>query len=843
MGVAYLVLVVTLVSTAIVVYRVHESIKANDQARFDRSVSQMQLGVKRRLARCVDQMYDVRALFAASDNVNMSEWQVFFDTMNVRQSDLGIRTLGYLERVMPAEKDAFARRWNPDTKTNYSIIPEGDRPEYFPAVFTTHFDWKAVTIYGLDHGARPQRLEAIRRAIDENQPAVTARVKTVTAGGISTNVATFFYLAIYQNGSSVTNVEQRRAATRGVIFMTIFPHKMLSLLAEDQDNLGVNSQIFDGEPTPENLFFDTDVAATNKVAVNPAISHKVIIPVYNRSWTILFSTTPAFDHASKRHLQWLALAAGLAISFLLFAIAWIQARARIRAEADEAALAIEKEELSVTLYSIGDGVITTDTDARVVSINKVAQILTGWTQKEAAGKAIDEVFRLFHEHDHTPAPTPIGTVLRTGEIVELGNHIMLVSRDGIKRSIADSAAPIRDRFGAVTGVVLVFRDVTEKQRLEAQLLKESKLESVGVLAGGIAHDFNNMLMCIAGNISLARMDGIAPEQKARMMKDAENAAIRARDLTQQLLTFAKGGEPVKKPMHLDDFVRETCEFALRGSNVQCEFSWNEDVAPVEVDEGQFRQVLNNLVLNARQSMPRGGRIKVTMENESLAKNVLPPLLAGDYVKISIIDHGSGITPELLPRIFEPYFTTKPGGSGLGLATAYSIVRKHNGTIKVASTLEVGSTFEIYLPVSDKRIAPLPRMADLNCWGDGRILIMDDDVSVLTILTAMLNKFGYEVETALDGAEAVKRYAHAKLNGKRFSIVIMDLTVPNGLGGRETIKQLRELDPDVKAIVSSGYSLDPVMAHYHEDGFAGIIPKPYRAEELARLLKEVVGSGN
>ncbi|HTX22023.1 MAG TPA: CHASE domain-containing protein [Candidatus Aquilonibacter sp.] len=848
MGFAYVVLFITLACTFVVFFRVQENVKARDQARFDLATSQIQSAVERRLARCVDQMYAVRALFAADENVSPAEWKAFFAAMNVRQSNLGVRTLGYLEKVTPATKADFLKEWNPGDRIRRTILPPGDRPVYYPAVYTTHFDWSADVYFGLDHGNQPERLAAINQAIDGNNPAVTGRIRMITTSGTSTNSGTFFYLPVYKSGASIASVEARREAAQGVVYMTVFPQKMLALLLEEEANLGVDVDIFDGpEANPGKLFYEGDTASpTNnlisRLKSHPTLARQMVVPVFNQEWTLAFSTTPQFDAASQRYLQWVALAIGLAVSLLFFGIAWVQANARARAEADEAALAIEKEELAVTLFSIGDGVITTDGAAKIVSLNKAAQFLTGWSQAEAKGKPLAEVFRLIHEENRKTAADPVEGVLTTGKVVELGNHILLVARDGTERAIADSAAPIRGKDGKVTGTVLVFRDVTEKRKIEAQMFKESKLESVGLLAGGIAHDFNNMLAAIVGNLSLTRLPGMSHEEQMNLMAEAEKGAMRARDLTQQLLTFARGGAPIKKTTRLNTLVREACEFAVRGSNVQCQYSLKDDAWPAEIDEGQFRQVLNNLVINARQAMPDGGKVEVSLENVELAAGVLPPLPAGKHVKVSIKDNGAGIKPELLPRIFEPYFTTKKGGNGLGLATAYSVVRKHDGIIKVDSAPGAGSVFQIFLPASGKPVPSLPSESPRGkLAGNGRLLIMDDEDAMLKVLGAMLRKFGYEVETALDGAEAIECYAAAKAAGKPFKAVIMDLTIPNGMGGREAVKRLLELDPNLKAIVSSGYSLDPVMANYCEYGFRGVIPKPYRVEDLSRVLQEVLNN--
>ncbi|MCJ7600412.1 MAG: ATP-binding protein, partial [Desulfobulbaceae bacterium] len=360
----------------------------------------------------------------------------------------------------------------------------------------------------------------------------------------------------------------------------------------------------------------------------------------------------------------------------------------------------ETEKLSVTLRSIGDGVIATDFNGRVVLINKIAETLTGWRQEEAAGKLLGEVFNIINEKTRNPCVNPVDKVISSGRIIGLANHTALIARDGTERSIADSGAPIFDRESRIIGVILVFRDITDQLRMEEELLKVKKLESVGVLAGGIAHDFNNILAAILGNINLASLFIKPEDEKVHdLLKEAEKASLRARDLTQRLLTFAKGGDPVKKTASIAEIIKDTAGFVLRGSNVRCEYHISQDLWPVEVDASQMSQVIQNIILNAKQAMPAGGVIDVSCENFVKDKNQILPLHAGEYVKISITDKGIGIADTLLEKIFDPYFTTKQTGSGLGLAIAHSIVMKHDGYILVKSRQGAGTTFTIYLRAS------------------------------------------------------------------------------------------------------------------------------------------------
>ncbi len=505
----------------------------------------------------------------------------------------------------------------------------------------------------------------------------------------------------------------------------------------------------------------------------------------------------------------------------------------------EKALFNEKERLAVTLKSIGDGVVTTDIEGKVMLINKVAEGLTGWSHHEAYGKPLSEVFHIINEKTRIRCENPVEKVLQTGEIVGLANHTALISRDGTERTIADSGAPIRDANNNVFGVVLVFRDVSEKKKLEDELMKARKLESVGILAGGIAHDFNNLLTSIMCNVSLAKMLSSEQDQVMESLDDAEKASLRAKDLTQQLLTFSKGGAPIKVAVSMSGLIKESSKFILSGSNVKCDFYFPDDLWPAEVDEGQISQVIHNLIINADQAMPEGGEIKIKAENVVVTEKEALPLIDGNYLKISISDEGVGISEEHLEKIFDPYFSTKQKGSGLGLATSYSIVKRHDGCIIVNSKISVGTTFHVYLAASvDKTPVKIDRPKK-PVAGKGKILIMDDEEIIRNTAGTALSRIGYNVEFAKDGSETIELYKAARDSGKPFDAVIMDLTIPGGMGGKEAIGKLLEVDSKAKAIVSSGYSNDPVMADFKKYGFSHFIAKPYSAQELNEVLVNVL----
>jgi signal transduction histidine kinase/ActR/RegA family two-component response regulator len=399
------------------------------------------------------------------------------------------------------------------------------------------------------------------------------------------------------------------------------------------------------------------------------------------------------------------------------------------------------------------------------------------------------------------------------------------------------ATPLYDPAGTLIGVIESIRDITERKKMEKDLLRSQKIESIGLFAGGIAHDFNNLLTAVLGNISLAR---ISPHDKVGNYLDAaEKASMRASDLTKRLITFARGGDPVMKAVSLSEVIKMYTGLALSGSKNSCAFSIPGDLWSVHADEGQIGQVITNLVINADQAMPDGGSIRVICSNITLNEDDSLSLKKGRYVSVSIQDQGIGVPEESIGKIFDPYFTTKATGAGLGLATAYSIIKKHGGHIAVESSVGKGSTFTFYLPVSQSLVsAPHPEEVKIPS-GKGNILVMDDEESVRDVLGAMLLHFGYTAEFAKDGTEAIDRYANAMKSVKPFDAVIMDLTIPGGMGGKEAVKKLIQIDPNIKAIVSSGYSHDPILSDFKTYGFSGVITKPYRINELSEQLIKVL----
>jgi len=500
----------------------------------------------------------------------------------------------------------------------------------------------------------------------------------------------------------------------------------------------------------------------------------------------------------------------------------------------------QKERLAVTLRSIGDGVISADTQGKVTLLNTMAEQMTGWSQEEALNQQVERVFQIVAQNGRVLSDNPIVKIIETGGKQGFSGQTVLISRDGSERIISASGAPIFDESGRSLGVILVFRDITERVEMQDELAKAHKLESVGILAGGIAHDFNNILTAILGNISLAKIYAKDEEQIYKKLEDTEKASLRAKNLTKQLLTFSRGGEPVKKIISVSEVIKDSALFALSGSNCRCEFNLTSDLWRIEADEDQISQVIHNLILNADQAMTHGGSIQVHAENISLTDKNPFLLESGRYIKISVIDSGPGMPLDELTMIFDPYYTTKERGSGLGLTSAYSIVKKHNGHITVDSMPGFGSSFQIYLPATEQEadMAENRKEEDL-IMGTGRILVMDDERIVRDVTGLMLNTLGYEVEFARNGEEAIRMYQAGSLFDKAFDAVIMDLTVPGGLGGREAMEKLLEVDPGVVAIVASGYANNTIMGNYREYGFSAVISKPFKIDDLAMTLHDVL----
>ncbi|MCB1122181.1 MAG: PAS domain S-box protein, partial [Verrucomicrobiae bacterium] len=504
-------------------------------------------------------------------------------------------------------------------------------------------------------------------------------------------------------------------------------------------------------------------------------------------------------------------------------------------KAAEIALAEEQERLRVTLSSIKDAVIATNNDGNVVIFNRTAEDWFHIKAEEVIGNPIPR--ELFIVNPKTRAPFPLDDRLEvgTGPTDDFKFKGVIKGPDGNEIILSRSYAPLKDAHGEVIGTVLIYHDITSSERYAQEIIKSSKMESIGMLAGGIAHDFNNLLTTILGNISLVQ-NGFA---EIDVLGQSEQACLLAKDLTQQLLTFAKGGAPIKKVIDLKELVERSVKLSLTGSNVEGNLNFSSEDLYVEADPSQMNQVIQNLSINAVQAMPDGGCYEVSLFEMQIDKDSPLPLRPGKYVCIDLQDTGLGVPEENLAKIFDPFFTTKSFGTGLGLTTSFSIIKRHFGHIEVESELGYGTRFSIYIPATEKSIEVEPPKKTKIVKGNGRILLMDDDSAIREVAKLILERLGYTITGTTRGEDAVAVYKEAMGTERQFDAVIMDLTIPGHMGGKEAIKELLKIDPEVRGIVSSGYSTDPIMSDFKSYGFKGVVEKPFRVEELSKAIQEVL----
>jgi two-component system cell cycle sensor histidine kinase/response regulator CckA len=504
----------------------------------------------------------------------------------------------------------------------------------------------------------------------------------------------------------------------------------------------------------------------------------------------------------------------------------------------EEALRQSREFTKTILDTVDEAFIVIDKDYRIVMMNSAYSRQTNMPIGDIVGRHCYEI-----SHHSSKPCYEHGEECAVRHSFEKGEPYTCVHRhpdkDGNSLYVETKSYPLKDASGKVISAIEVINNITDKHLLEEQILRTQKLEAVGLLAGGIAHDFNNLLQGVFGNISMVKMHADKDSAGYQMLEEAERALNLARNLTRQLLTFSKGGEPVKKLISLPSIIRDSVKFSLSGSNVSYTFAVADNLWPVEADEGQISQVINNIVLNANDAMPDGGTVRIKVQNVSIDGKGVLPLMRGEYVMIAIKDSGIGIPRHHISKIFDPYFTTKQKGSGLGLATSYSIIKKHGGIIDANSELGIGSTFFIYIPASEKKLATLKTVKKDLVTGMGRVLVMDDEVIIRVVTGQMLKTLGYEAVFAENGEQAVERYSEAARANRPFDAVILDLTIRGGMGGEETIKKLIEIDPAVKAIVSSGYTEDPIVSNYRAEGFKAGLSKPYEIEELSNTLNRII----
>jgi PAS domain S-box-containing protein len=507
-----------------------------------------------------------------------------------------------------------------------------------------------------------------------------------------------------------------------------------------------------------------------------------------------------------------------------------------RLETEEALKESEEKFAKAFLSSPESISITSMEEGKFIDVNNSFIRMTGFSREEAIGHSALELGLWTNTEDRR----------RTYEILSAEgrvNNIEAVfrTRSGELKTWLLAAEKIE--LNKKPSVIWMITDITARKQMEQEREKAEKLESIGTLAGGIAHDFNNLLTGIMGNVSLAKTEIEPGGELYETLDEVEKASIRAKALTQQLLTFARGGMPLRELANVKELLVKATGFTLTGSNVKVDYNIPDDLWQAELDEAQLSQTINNLVINAKQAMHQGGLIKVGARNLVLARDTTLPLPPGNYIEITIEDQGIGIPKENYGRIFSPYFSTKKNGSGMGLATAYSITKKHNGHITFESTPGKGTIFFVYLPAIITELPEIKTGDNLIHKGNGRILVVDDEESILKLLQIVLHRAGYEVELTRDGEEGVEKYISAAKAGKTPDAVIMDLTMPGGVDGMEATRKIHAFDPAAKVIVSSGYSTDPIMAEYKKYGFDAAVSKPYDVNILTDTLHNILSKTN
>ena len=505
-------------------------------------------------------------------------------------------------------------------------------------------------------------------------------------------------------------------------------------------------------------------------------------------------------------------------------------------------LEASEEKYRTITETSADAIYQLNSEGDMLYMNEAGARMYGYTRDEIENMNFAELI------DEARLPEAVQFVERVLSGKSTQGEICVKHKNGHEFPVFFSMVPL-ERDGNIVGFTGISRDITEQKRYEEEALIIEKLRSVGVLAGGIAHDFNNILGGVLGNISLAMMEANPASNMYNLLELAEKATIRAAELTQRLLTFSSGGAPIKMTTDISNIIEDCMLFALSGSNSKCIFNFAPELYSVEADPAQFSQVFQNLAINAKEAMPGGGIVKVFAESRDLSSDNNLKMPPGQYVHITVSDDGEGIPEDIIDKVFDPFFTTKFHSSGIGLATVYSIVNKHDGHIQVRSEIGQGTTFEIHIPACPRPDSTITKAANkLSQKGvsnaeqlNGRVLVMDDEIIISTLVTKSLNKAGFEVNCAENTPEAVEMFTSAKAEEKPFDLVILDLTIPGESGGKETVRLLQAIEPNLKAIVFSGYANDPVMSNFADYGFCDAIKKPFRADEIIRVAKQHVST--
>jgi PAS domain S-box-containing protein len=816
--------------------------------------------------------------FNSSEIVTRQEFASF--TENALSRHPGIQSLSWDPLVTDSERAAYEASAREDGFKNFEfselsdekkIIRAAHHPEYVVVYYIAPLEANK-SVLGYDITSNPILRREVAKGFATGKLTATDRIALPQESGQQFGIMLF--LPLYQRDVAGKSAGSRHKYRKGVVAEVLQIGDAVEGAMKNFADEGINLYLYDLEGVTEKerfLYFSpTGLKDVTKIPLDEKSVKKGLywtrtFDFIGHKWEILFSPSSAYLH---RHYIWqelVVLFISLSLTFTLAFYLWrklkytedIEQRVLRQAQTNqeledkiveqkqtEEALRQSEDKYRTLIESANDAIFILDMDGKFLEVNRATYERLGYTKEEILSMSISE---LDDPQFADMVPERLEQINKDGGGVFESAH---VRKDGTVMPVEVNSRIIN--YKGRKAFLSVIRDITdrkkaaqEKAELEFQLHQAHKLEAVGVLAGGIAHDFNNILAAILGNINLATLDDDLKDGTKKLLKRAEKASLRAKNLTQQLLTFSRGGDPIKEVSSLGTVIIDSADFVLHGDTTVCHFDIPDDLWFVDIDKGQISQVIQNIVLNASHAMPEGGIIKVNCENlASLSREAIPFTEDGRFVKIIIQDSGIGIPPDIVDKIFDPYFSTKHGGSGLGLAITQAIIKKHHGHITVKSSPGVGTTFTLYLPASENtELQEQESVTENRVVSPAKILIMDDEVDVRRVVQQMLVKMGHEVTLATEGVGALRLYQEAMDAGSPYDLVLMDITIPGGMGGKKAMQELRNIDPDVKAVVSSGYSNDPIMANFKEYGFSAAIVKPYRLQELSKVINLIIDGYN
>ncbi|MHA1583932.1 MAG: hybrid sensor histidine kinase/response regulator [Promethearchaeota archaeon] len=489
--------------------------------------------------------------------------------------------------------------------------------------------------------------------------------------------------------------------------------------------------------------------------------------------------------------------------------------------------------------ALKEGIISSDSEGIINYINESASNLIGIPKKSIEKQNIYKILKLFDKETNLQIRDFIEKVKFTHKQYQFNHQLYLRNALNEELHVISKIIPLYEDDTHFKGILIILHDISELEEYKKQFQTTLRMNSLGKLSRGIAHDFNNVLTGILGNISLVKMDFHQGEEAFELLSDAESEIDRARIMTQQLLTFSKDSNAKKEEIDFDRELRELVDFTLSGSNVTCSYKIENDLWKVMADKAQISQVIHNITINAVRSMPIGGNIEISARNLIITPNNELNLTPGDYIEFIIADHGIGIEHEKLEHIFDPFFETSIGEKGMGLTVVQDIIKYHNGYVKIESELDVGTSVFIYIPAIRSKKEEISTEKKIHPHQGARLLIMDDEEIIRRVLGKMCAQIGFETEMAENGEKAISMYEIAKKNGNPYELVILDLTVKGGMGGKQAAEKIKELNPNVKIIASSGYATDNMIIEFEKYGFAGVLVKPYKIDKLKNTINRIL----